>query len=208
MVARYHSKKYGPKPQRQFFQISKEVYLRRLKKDSELPAIGIQLPVKKEIDVEKTLIERPFKYSKGIKKLKELYKLINGNIIFYFKSKYIKYTSLDSAEIYYNERGRRTTYLLIDSNNIIAYDVFRNEYRSEKDIWLEDDDNYLQTYKATAKVEKRRAALRRCRNRKYEAKEQARLEEYRRVKALKKAECEQLKKGETHGHNSDIIVQD
>lgn len=208
MVARYHSKKYGPKPQRQFFQISKEVYLRRLKKDGDLGAVGIQLPVKKEIDVEKTLIERPFKYSTGIRKLKELYKLVEDNIIFYFKNKHVRYTNLDSAEMYYNERGRRTTYLLIDSNNIIAYDVFRNEYRNEKDIWLEDDDNYLQTYKATAKVEKRRAALRRCRNRKYEAKEKARLEEYRRVKALKKSAREQLKKGETDGHNSDITVQD
>lgn len=208
MVARYHSKKYGPKPQRQFFQISKEVYLRRLRKDSELRAVGIQIPKTKDIDVEKTLIERPFKYSTGIRYLKELYRLIDNNIVFYFKNKHVKYTNLDSAEIFYNERGRRTTYLLIDSNNIIAYDIFRTKYRSEKDIWLEDDDNYLQTYKSTAKAEKRRAALKRCRNRKYEAKEQARLEKYRRDRALKKAEREQETKGEADGYNSNIVVQD
>ena len=41
----------------------------------------------------------------------------------------------------------------MDGLNVIAYDIQRKEYRSEKDIWMEDDDNFFQTYKSSLKQE-------------------------------------------------------
>lgn len=41
----------------------------------------------------------------------------------------------------------------MDGLNVIAYDIQRKEYRSEKDVWMEDDDNFFQTYKSSLKQE-------------------------------------------------------
>lgn len=154
MVARYHSKKYGPKPKQEFKQISLKKYLEHLELDSDKVTIGItftKAQAEKAIDI---IINRPFAYHKNLRKrLNDVYRLIDRNIIFYLGQNNTKYANLDTSEIYRLERGRRTTYLIMDGLNVIAYDIQRTQYRNEKDIWMEDDDNFFQTYKNSLKQE-------------------------------------------------------
>lgn len=154
MVARYHSKKYGPKPKQEFKQISLKKYLEHLEHDSDKTTIGITFTKAQAEKAIEIIINRPFLYHKNIKrKLNDVYRLIDSNIIFYLGQNNTKYANLDTSEIYKLERGRRTTYLIMDGLNVIAYDIQRTQYRNEKDIWMEDDDNFFQTYKTSLKQE-------------------------------------------------------
>lgn len=209
MVSRLHSRKYGPRPTRQFYKISLAKYLAHLSYDRDRAIYGIYFPKRKVVNVEEELINRPFKY-RTVKQmtLKESYKKIDNNIMFYFKIGEARYVNLDTAEIYRTERGRQTTYLLLDGGEVTAYDIQRKEYRHEKDIWMECDDNYFQTYKKTYKTEKRKVQLRRGRNKRWEAKEKIRVEEKRRIRALKREQREEREKGVTNGHNFNTTVQD
>lgn len=154
MVARYHSKKYGPKPKQEFKQISLKKYLEHLEFDSDKATIGITFTKAQAEKAIETIINRPFAYYKKVRKrLQDVYRLIDRNIIFYLGQNNTKYANLDTSEIYRLERGRRTTYLIMDGLNVIAYDVQRTQYRNEKDIWMEDDDNFFQTYKSSLKQE-------------------------------------------------------
>lgn len=209
MVSRLHSRKYGPRPTRQFYKISLAKYLAHLSYDRDRAIYGIYFPKRKAVNVEEELINRPFKYRCGKQMtLKESYKKIDNNIMFYFKIGEARYVNLDTAEIYRTERGRQTTYLLLDGGEVTAYDIQRKEYRHEKDIWMECDDNYFQTYKKTYKTEKRKVQLRRGRNKRWEAKEKIRVEEKRRIRALKREQREEQEKGVTNGYNLNTTVQD
>lgn len=154
MVARYHSKKYGPKPKQEFKQISLKKYLEHLELDSDKATIGITFTKAQAEKAIEIIINRPFAYHKNLRKrLNDVYRLIDRNIIFYLGQNNTKYANLDTSEIYRLERGRRTTYLIMDGLNVIAYDIQRTQYRNEKDIWMEDDDNFFQTYKSSLKQE-------------------------------------------------------
>ena len=154
MVARYHSKKYGPKPKQEFKQISLKKYLEHLELDSDKATNGITFTKAQAEKAIEIIINRPFAYHKNLRKrLHDVYRLIDRNIIFYLGQNNTKYANLDTSEIYKLERGRRPSYLIMDGLNGLAQEFQRKEYRSEKDVWMEDDDNFFQTYKSSLKQE-------------------------------------------------------